>query len=316
MVQISMAVLLFVFQRVFPVFLLIVCGWLVKRKGIAGEGFFKGASKVVFNLALPALAFLKISPLDFDQIFNVREVMLSCGIVLGFFIFSALISLRISRNDQKGVFTQGAFRGNIAVIGTALVLNLYGELMFARAVMILAFVLPMFNILSVIALVVPLHGFTLKGLSHSLKNIARNPLILSVLTGLFFSIFRISLPPLIHNFLGYLSDMALPLALITVGGSLTWQGLKNKGSLALGAAFIKLILMPLTAVSLFYFLGYRGDDLGMIFIMTGAPTAVASHIMAEAMENDGELSALIVTLTTAMAAVTTMSGIALIECLS
>ncbi len=316
MIQIDMSTLLFIFEGVFPVFLLIVCGWLIKRKKLVGEGFFSGASKLVFKIGLPALVFLKISPLDFNQVFNIRETLLICGIILGSLLFSVLLSLKIKDSKQKGPFVQGAFRGNVAIIGIALILNLYGEEMMARGAMILAFLLPIFNVFSVIALTVPLHGLTMKGLSHSLANIVKNPIILSVATALIFSLFEIPVPMTIKRFLGYLSDLALPLALITIGGTLTYHGMMHKGTLALSASFIKLLILPLAGVTVFYKLGYRGDDLGMTFLILGAPTAVTSHVMAESMENDGELAALIVMFTTAASAVTTMIGLYLIEQLS
>ena len=316
MIQIDMSTLLFIFEGVFPVFLLIVCGWLLKKKKLIGESFFGGASRLVFKIGLPALVFLKISPLDFNQVFNIGEILLICGIILGNLLFSALLSLKIKDRRQKGPFVQGAFRGNVAIIGIALILNLYGEEMMARGAMILAFLLPIFNVFSVIALTVPLHGFTMKGLCHSLVNIIKNPIIISVVTALIFSLFQIPVPVTIKRFLGYLSDLALPLALITIGGSLTYHGMMHKGALALSASFIKLLILPIVGVTIFYKLGYRGDDLGMTFLILGAPTAVSSHVMAESMDNDGELAALIVMFTTAASALTTMIGLYFIELIS
>lgn len=308
--------MLFVFQGVFPVFLLIVCGWLIRKKELVNESFFAGASVIGFKLGLPALTFLKISPLDFNQVFNIKEILLICGVYTGIYILGILLSFGIPENYQKGPFIQGSFRGNIVIIAIALILNLYGEEMVARAAMSLAFLLPLFNILSVVILTVPMHGFTMKGLIRSLNNIIKNPIILSVLVALIFSLFKIPVPAVAHRFLEYLSDLALPLALITIGGSLSYHGMLHKGRLALTATFLKLILMPAIGVTLFYKTGYRAAELGMVFLIMGAPTAVSSHIMAEAMDNDGELAALIVMFTTAASAVTTIIGISLIEFLS
>lgn len=311
-----MSVLSFVFQGVFPVFLLIVSGWYLKKRKFVDQGFLSAASKVGFRLGLPSLVFLKVAPLDFDRLFDPREILLVCLITLGAYLLSFLLSLRIPRVEQRGAFTQGAFRGNVAIIGMALILNLYGEEMLARSAMILAFLLPIFNIFSVIALTVPLHGFTPKGLTHSLSNILRNPIILAVAAGIAFSLLKIPVPQVISRYLGYLAAMALPLALITIGGTLSYQGMKTRGRLALGAVAVKLLLLPAAGALLFYRLGYRGEELGMIFLILGAPTAVSSHVMAEAMENDGELAALIVMLTTVGSALTTMVGIGLIAYLS
>jgi len=311
-----MSVLLYVFQGVFPVFLLIVCGWYLKQRKVINDAFLSASSMVGFKLGMPALVFLKIAPLDFSRVFDIREILIICGLTAGSFILAFLLSGKIPQTPQKGAFVQGAFRGNVAIIGIALILNLYGEEMMARGAMVLAFLLPLFNVLAVVALTVPFHGLSARGLLHAGRNIVTNPIILSVTAAIVFSLFRLPVPLVMERFLGYLSDLALPLALINIGGSLSYSGIKIKGRLALAAASLKIILLPVIGVIIFYSLGYRGEELGMIFLITGAPTAVSSHIMAQAMDNDGELAALIVMMTTAGAAVTTMAGISIIEMIS
>ena len=313
MVQIDMEILSFVFQGVFPVFLLVVCGWYLKHKGIIGEGFLKSSSNMSFRLAIPALAFLKIASLDFSQVFIIKEILLICLIHIAVYLTAFLLVLKLGDKRQKGVIVQGSFRGNVVIVGIALILNLYGEEMMARSAMSLAFLLPLFNVLGVIALTLPIHGMTTSGIVSSLKNIAKNPLILTVIAAMIFSLLRISIPPIMERFLSYLADLALPLALITIGGSLTARGIRDKGKLALMPTILKLVMMPIAGVIVFYLIGYRGDELGMIFLLLGAPTAVSSHVMADALDNDGELAALVVMFTTAGAGITTLLGISLIE---
>ncbi|MDC7234938.1 MAG: AEC family transporter [Spirochaetales bacterium] len=308
-----MSVLFFVFQGVFPVFLLIVIGAVLKRRSVIGSEFSKSASALSFKLALPALGFSKIAVLDFSEVFFLNEIIIIAVLTLLTAGLSTLISLKFKDPTQKGAFIQGSFRGNIVIIAIALVMNLYGEAMAARAAMILAFMLPLFNILAVIVLTLPLHGLSTEGLLRSLKGIITNPIILCVVAGMIFSLFRIPVPPALGKLLGYLADLALPLALINIGASLTAQGLKDKGKLALISSLIKILILPVAAVILFYTLGYRQEELGMVFLICGAPAAVSSHIMAESMGNDGDLAALIVMISTALAAITAMVGISIIQ---
>lgn len=308
-----MQLLLFVFESVLPVFLLIIIGVLLKRKKVIGSEFTRGASALSFKLALPALAFSKISVLDFSQIFHLQEILVLAGLTLLITALSTVISIGFGDVTQKGAFIQGTFRGNIVIIAIALAMNLYGEAMAARAAMILAFMLPLFNILAVIVLTLPLHGLNTRGIVRSLKSIAVNPIILGVLAAMFFSVLRIPVPSLLARLLGYLADLALPLALINIGASLSGKGLRDKGKKALGASIIKIVLSPVIGCFIFYTLGYRQDELGMIFLITGAPAAVSSHIMADAMDNDGDLAALIVMISTALASLTTLSGISIIQ---
>jgi len=308
-----MKILLQTLQGVVPVFLLIVIGALLKRKKVIGQGFQKSSSIICFKLGLPSLIFLEIAGLDFSGVFSTREILILMGLTLVAMAVSMLISRRFEDVRQRGSYTQGSFRGNVAIIGLALVLNLYGEDLAARGAMIVAVMLPFLNIMSVLALTLPQHGLSKNGLILSLKSIATNPIIMSVLAALFFSLMKIPVPPLLGRLLKYLADLALPLALINIGSSLTFHGLKDKGQKALSSAIIKTVILPVIAIIIFYNMGYKKEELGLVFILMGAPTAISSHIMAEAMDNDGDLAALIVMVSTSIASVTTVIGISLIN---
>ena len=58
-----------------------------------------------------------------------------------------------------------------------------------------------------------------------------------------------------------------------------------------------------------YLAGLRGENLAVLFVVSGAPTAVASFIMAKAMDSDGDLAAGIVFLATVCSALTLSAGI-------
>lgn len=308
-----MSVLTFTLGGILPVFLLIVLGVILKRLNLVGEGFQKSASHLCFKLGLPSLAIVKISVLDFTQVFNPTDIAVTVGVTLAVMAIVMVLSLRMKDVHQRGCFAQGCYRGNIAIVGLALILNLYGEEYAARGAMILALMLPIYNITSVIILTLPLHGLSLKGISKSLKNIARNPIIWGVFIAMALSLLRVSLPPPLFRLFRYLADMTIPLALINIGSSLRARGLKQKGAKALAAASVKLVILPAVGTTVCHVLGYGRSELGMIFLIMGAPTAVSSHIMAEAMDNDGELAALIIMISTSLAALTSMIGLSIIE---
>ncbi len=308
-----MNVFTFTLGGILPVFLLIVLGSLLKKMNIVGEGFQKSASHLCFKLGIPSMAIVKISVLDFHQVFNPLDIAVVVGVTLIAMVLVMLFSLRMKDVRQRGSFTQGSYRGNIAIVGLALILNLYGEEYAARGAMILAVMLPVYNIASAIILTLPLHGLSVRGVLKSLKNIAVNPIIWGTVIAISLSLLHIALPAPLFRLLRYLAEMTIPLALINIGSSLRAEGLKQKGARALGAAMIKLTIIPAAGTTICYFLGYSTGELGMIFLILGAPTAVSSHIMAEAMDNDGELAALIIMITTSLAALTSMVGLSIIE---
>jgi len=105
----------------------------------------------------------------------------------------------------------------------------------------------------------------------------------------------------------------LPLALICIGGTLSLAALRKSGSMALSASLMKMIWLPLLATLGAWLLGFRGAELGILFLYFGAPTAAASFVMARAAEGNHELAAAIIVITTLMAAVTTNIGIFVLQ---
>ncbi|MDP1007086.1 AEC family transporter, partial [Klebsiella pneumoniae] len=60
--------------------------------------------------------------------------------------------------------------------------------------------------------------------------------------------------------------MTLPLALICIGGTLSLAALRKSGSMALSASLVKMIGLPLVATLGAWLLGFRGPELGILFL--------------------------------------------------
>lgn len=175
-----------IFVIVLPVFLVIGLGFSLKRTGLVNSDFILSLNRLIYYIALPALLFYKIGTADFITSFN--------GPLLGGLVISVLIvfiisylyrSLRGYPPSVHGTFCQGAFRGNLAYIGLAIVYNAYGEKGFAIAGILLGFIVPLFNFLSVVALLLPnRHGGYRMGILFWVKQIGSNPLILASFGGL------------------------------------------------------------------------------------------------------------------------------------
>ena len=308
--------LLFSINTVLPVFLIILLGIFLKKKEIINENFISLSSYLVFKVSLPALVFIKISQTNFTQVFDPREVLLLFGGSLLFYIISWILSIILIKDlKSRGSFIQGSFRGNIAIIGLAIVFNVFGESGLTRGAILLAFAIPLFNTISVIALVVPLHQGAKGATRKIISTLFTNPLILAVIFALPFSLFNIYLPVIAQKTLSYLSKMTLPLALIGVGGSLSFHSLKEKLSFSIIATIIKILLIPVTVSLAAYYVGIRNESLGILFIVSGVPTAIASFIMAKSMHNDSHLAANIILLTTLGSVITIGFGIFFLKAL-
>jgi hypothetical protein len=75
----------------------------------------------------------------------------------------------------------------------------------------------------------------------------------------------------------------------------------------------KLVFIPLVFTLGGVWLGFRGVDLGVLLLMSSAPTAAASYVMVRAMGGNAVLAANIVVLTTLGSILTTSLGITVLR---
>lgn len=306
--------LLFTANLVIPVFLIVGVGFLLKKLNIIDNNFVNVSSKIVFSASLPALIFVEISRISLDKVFDLNIIIFVYLGVLISFLISWLIASPFSKSGrEKGVFIQGSFRGNFAIIGLALIANIFGSNGLGKASIILAFLIPLYNVLSVIALTVPLRKERELSFKNLFFEILKNPLILAVIFSLPFSYFNLHIPDIVQKTVDYLAALSLPLALIGIGGFMNLKEIKKASVTAFASAFLKLVLFPLAAAFFAYQFNFTGDDLGIIFILFACPSAIASFIMAEAMGSNGKLAANIVLITTLSSIITITLGIFILK---
>jgi malonate transporter len=309
--------IIFTANVVSPVFLLIALGYFVKRINVINENFVDVTSKFVFTVSLPALIFINIAEIDLSAVIDVNQIIyIYAATLISFFIIWILSIPFIKEAKNLSVFVQGAYRSNYAIVGLAIISKLFGDSALGKASIVLAFVLPLYNILAVIILTVPFRKERKLNITSTLVEIMLNPLILGVIAGLPFSYFKIKIPDIANFTLGFLSELALPLALIGIGGSLNLQNIKRASGLAFTSSAIKVIFIPLTLTAGGYYLGFSGMDLGVMFILFACPTAIVSFIMAEAMGANSKLAGNIVLISTIASVFTIATGIVILKELS
>jgi len=306
--------ILFTAEIVTPVFLIIALGFILKKFRIISDNFVTVTSKFVFNVSLPALIFFNISKIDLSTTLNVKEIIFICTAIISTYLIIWIVSKYfIKEGKNLGVFIQGSYRGNFAIVGFAVIDSLYGNIALGKASLILAFILPLYNILAVIALTVPLSSEKEINYKSTFIEILTNPLVLAVIFALPFSYYKIVIPSVIIESGDYLSAIALPLALIGIGCNLNLTEIKKASTLAFASSTIKLILLPLVVTFLAYEFGFIGQNLGMIFILFACPTAIVSFIMADAMGGNSKLAGNIVVITTLGSIVTITIGLFLLK---
>ena len=306
--------IIFTFNIIAPVFLIITLGFVIKKIGVINENFVAITSKFVFNISLPAFIFMKISNIDLTAVLDMGQIIfIYVGTLIVYFIIWIISSYFIKDGRDLSVFVQGAYRSNYAIVGLAIIANLFGEEGLGKASLILAFLLPLYNVLAVIILTVPMRKERKLNLRSTVQEIILNPLIVAVIVALPFSYFKLDLPSMLLTTGNFLADVALPLALIGIGGSLNIENIKRASTLAFSSSMLKLIVVPVILTYIAYLFGYRAMDLGIMFILFACPTAIVSFIMAEAMGCNSKLAGNIVVISTIGSVITISAAIILLK---
>lgn len=288
-----------------PIFLVMCIGYLMKYKKLIDNHFIKQANFMVFYVALPAKLFYDVSRTSIQEYFDIRFIIFVAVATVGGAVFSWIVGSFLIRDaHQLGAFAQGAFRGNFLYIGFSLMENILGRIAL-KGPLAVAIIVPLYNILSVIIL-------TYAGkkkdshirLLNTLGDIAKNPLIIAITAGIGMSLLPVEMPLVMDRTIHYFASVATPLALIAIGASFSFRHISQNMMPALLASGIKLIILPFFAVVAAVFMGYSGEDIVLIYVLTGVPTATVSFIMAAAMNADQDLASNIIMISTLLSVLT------------
>ncbi|SIS93539.1 AEC family transporter [Neptunomonas antarctica] len=308
--------LAFTANIVAPIFFIVFIGVLLKRIRLIDDAFVSTGSRLVFVITLPILVFMSIAKTDFQAVFNPTQLSyVAAGTLITFAGIWVLAKRWIHTPEDLGVFIQGAFRSNFGIIGLAVSFNLFGQAGLAQAALLLALVIPLYNVLSILALTLPMKNSNALSPSGIMLAIIKNPLIIAVFLALPFSYFGFFLPEVIEKTGRYFANLTLPLALLTIGATLNLKSLKHSSIQAFWATATKLLILPVLLTYGAWLLGFKGQDLALMFVLFGCPTAAASFVMAKAMKGNAQLAANIILTTTLGSIFTLSTGIYLLKML-
>lgn len=290
-----------------PTILMLLLGIALRRKKMVDDHFCQVASKLVFNITLPALLFINIMkhPADYGSQLWLVAAGFSCTLLL-YFIAEWLAARYIFDRRYRGIFVQGIFRGNSGILGLALCINAYGVAATAPASVYTACITLLFNVLAVITLTNSLGDGKLN-IKNILLSLLKNPLIISIVLGLLISKNDISLPTSVIRTGDYLAGVTLPIALICAGASLDFKQLKQfqqgeqqpnqAHKIVWWSSFGRLIVTPLVSILIGRLFGLEPMSLGILFLMSSTPVAAASYAMVRHFGGDAVASANLIAIT-------------------
>ncbi len=251
---------------------------------------------VAFYVALPALVFAS----TFDR--PLRELV-SPALLVGFWTVLAatavagwVVHRRRASDARRSVAIVQSYHGNMGFLGLPLVAATLG----GEAAAIASVVLGLGALTHV-----PVTVFTLirindsdASLSGELRQLATNPVLVSLAAGIAFSVGGVGVPTLAVTGLDAVSTLALPLALLCVGAKLDTELSLSRLRPTTGVVLLKVVWMPLLGWVVFSALGLRSTALAAAVVMLGVPTAVSTYVYTSELGGDESFASMNVLVTT------------------
>ena len=289
-----------VLNNLFPVFALILFGSLLKRWRLTDDIFLKMADRLTYFIFFPALLFWKIGGAS-AALSNGTTLYKAviCAVLTVYGLSTLFIKLYKVPDFKAGTFSQSCFRFN-SYIGVAIVLSALGEDGIKQFGILIGMIIPIINVLCVSTLI----WFSeekvepAKRLWQTLKALISNPLIVACISGIIYANIREGFPPFIDNTLKLASYVALPLAMLSIGGALTLTTVRDHFKLSLIASMFKLLVLPLVGYGFLLAFGVSelGLKIGLIYFTL--PTSPALYILSSQLNSDTNLASASIALST------------------
>ena len=286
------------FHAIVPLFLIIAVGYTVKRLGWIGPEEVRRLNKVTFYTFMPVMLFYNIYTSDFSQAVRLPYALFVVGAALGMVAVSFAVTLLAEKMpERRGVMIQAAFRSNFVLLGLPIAAELLPEGNLGVTALMVAIVVPIYNMMSVVVLEYFRGGKPRAG--EVLLAVVKNPLILGSVAGLLVRALHITLPEVLVSFAGKMNSAATPLILLLLGASFETREIARYKKELLVCVGLRLVVFPGALLTLSMLMGLRDIEFVTVLAMTAAPTAVNSFNMAQQLGGDSQLAGSAVVVSTA-----------------
>jgi malonate transporter and related proteins len=294
--------ILTVFSSLFPVFLVIVTGYVLKERGFLNDSDQKTVEKLTYHVFFPAVVILSLVKVNLADVplLGVAAALAGAVLLLLPVLFIAKTFMKMDGADFTSLF-QGSVRWN-SFVGIALCGSLYGTRGLAISAIAVLALIPLVNVLCVVILSKYGTGARLS-FTKTVVTLLKNPFIWSSIIGLTLSLLKLPYPKWLLSYGEMLGGAALATGLLMVGAGLTLKNIRFSRLINL-SIMLKLVISPAIALTIAHYMGVSGVDMKAMLICAAVPTASASYILAKQLGGNAPLMAEIITLQTLVAVIT------------
>jgi len=281
---------------VLPVFLIISLGFFLGKRELLNRDANERLSMLIFYVAAPALLFRGAALTPLSNAIDLKALLAIAGVTT-LTALAAYLVLFKSSPSRRGVLAQGVQRSNMVLFGLPIIDNAFGPAVLGPTAVLVGFMIPVYNLLAVLLLTLPHHADEqdTRGVwKKAAFDILKNPLIISTIGGILFSVLKLPLPVSIDRSLDLVGRTTIPVALICIGASLDFSRVRSEIIPAGIVSAFKLLIYPAMIYVVLGALAITGVERQATVLIFASPTAVVSYIMAQEMKGDTKLASAIV----------------------
>lgn len=295
---------------VLPVFAVILSGWIAGASGYLPRSLSGPLIQFAYNVAMPALVFLTIADERLEKLLEWGFIAaFGGGSLLCFAVVYAVARIGWHRGGgSSALIGASAAMTNTGFVALPVLQVLYG----ARGVLAAAVATVLVAVLMFPPLIALLErdrdmAGDRRGVCSLVRMILVNPLIISTVAGLVWSLSGLPLPAPFRDFVRIFGDTLTGCALFSIGLGFSLSGLRHDWRISLTLSLVKLVVVPGVVWGVAVACGLSRFNTLAAVICAGVPTAKTAYVLAGEFNVEHDLVAATVSLTTLLSVITLLS---------
>ena len=292
-----------------PVFGVILTGYLAGRFQILDGQSAAALNRFVYYFAMPAALFVFSARAPIGEIFNWPFIFAFASASTATLLIALIVGQVYFHHDMATLGIAGftAVFGNVVGMGLPLLLTAHGSAA-ALPPIVTTLVYTVLFLTSIIAVLEAARtsGPSAFGLVSRLAGtVLRNPVVVSMLLGILYSVTALPLPKALSNYLDLMAGAAATAALFAVGLSLVGRKLMSNAGEVIWLATLKAVINPLLAfVLVTYVFVLEPIWAQAAIILSAMPVGTNPYVIAQQYNVHVETVSPTIVISTTMSAVT------------
>jgi malonate transporter len=301
---------------VLPVFAVILSGWIAGASGYLPRSLSGPLVQFAYNVAMPALVFLTIAQERLERLLEWGFIAaFGGGSMLCFVVIYAATRMGWRRSPgASALIAASAAMTNTGFVALPVLQALYGP----RGVLAAAVATVLVAVLMFPPLIALLERDrdTVAGRRNTcslIRMILVNPLIISTVLGLGWSLSGLPLPTPLSDFLRIFGDALTGSALFSIGLGFSFSGLRHDWRASLVLSLVKLVVVPGIVWFIAAACGLSRFNTLAAVICAGVPTAKTAYVLAGEFNVEHDLVAATVSVTTLLSAASLLAWLYVLQ---